>query len=271
MPELPEVETTRRGIAPHISGQRIRRVIIHQPRLRWPIPEDLPRLLRGRKLLEVDRRGKYLLLSFHHGTLIIHLGMSGSLRIVDGKSAAQKHDHFELQLSNDRTLRLRDPRRFGAVLWTDQPVLNHSLLAALGPEPLGDRFDGDYLYAQGKHRRIAVKQLIMDSKIVVGVGNIYANESLFRAGIHPTRPSNRISQQRYQRLAEEIRSVLRDAISQGGTTLRDFLKQDGNPGYFAQSLQVYGRSGEPCPRCGQAIRSKTIGQRSTFFCSGCQH
>lgn len=271
MPELPEVETTCRGIAPHITGQRIRRVIIRQPRLRWPIPEDLPRLLQGRKLLSVARRGKYLLLSFHHGTLIIHLGMSGSLRLVKAETAVQKHDHFDLQLGNGRQLRLRDPRRFGAVLWTDQPVMNHPLLVDLGPEPLADRFDGEYLHAQGRSRRIPIKQLIMDSKTVVGVGNIYANESLFRAAIHPTRPSNRISHQRYLRLAEEIRNVLREAITQGGTTLRDFLNEDGNPGYFAQSLLVYGKSGEPCPRCGKAIRSKTIGQRSTFFCPGCQH
>jgi formamidopyrimidine-DNA glycosylase len=271
MPELPEVETTRRGIAPHIIAQRIRRVTIRQPRLRWPIPEGLPHTLKGRKVLSVERRGKYLLLAFHHGTLIIHLGMSGSLRILQAETAAQRHDHFDLLLSNGLQLRLRDPRRFGAVLWTDQPVMDHPLLVDLGPEPLGDRFDGDYLYARGKTRRTAIKQLIMDSKTVVGVGNIYASESLFRAAIHPTRPSNRISQQRYRILAEEIRDVLKEAIAQGGTTLRDFLKQDGNPGYFAQSLQVYGKSGEPCPRCGRAIRSKTIGQRSTFFCPGCQH
>ncbi|MEW8157074.1 MAG: bifunctional DNA-formamidopyrimidine glycosylase/DNA-(apurinic or apyrimidinic site) lyase, partial [Candidatus Thiodiazotropha endolucinida] len=236
MPELPEVETTRRGIAPHITGQRIRQVTIRQPRLRWPIPEDLPCTLKGRKLLAVDRRGKYLLMAFHHGTLIIHLGMSGSLRIVDADTAIQKHDHFDLLLGNGLQLRLRDPRRFGAVLWTDQPAINHPLLADLGPEPLGDTFDGDYLFARGKVRRTVIKQLIMDSKTVVGIGNIYASESLFRAAIHPTRPSNRISRQRYQRLAEEVRNLLEEAIAQGGTTLRDFLKEDGNPGYFAQSL-----------------------------------
>ncbi|MEW8027011.1 MAG: bifunctional DNA-formamidopyrimidine glycosylase/DNA-(apurinic or apyrimidinic site) lyase [Candidatus Thiodiazotropha sp.] len=271
MPELPEVETTRRGIAPHINGQRIRQVTIHEPRLRWPIPQELPRILKGRKLLSVDRRGKYLLLAFHHGTLIIHLGMSGSLRIVKAETAVQKHDHFDLQLCNGLQLRLRDPRRFGAVLWTDQPATDHPLLADLGPEPLGDQFNGDFLFARGRARRIAIKQLIMDSRTVVGIGNIYASESLFRAAIHPTRPSNRISHRRYLILAEAIRNVLREAISQGGTTLRDFLNEDGNPGYFALSLQVYGRSGEPCPRCRQTIRNKTIGQRSTFFCPGCQH
>ncbi|MCU7923283.1 MAG: bifunctional DNA-formamidopyrimidine glycosylase/DNA-(apurinic or apyrimidinic site) lyase [Candidatus Thiodiazotropha sp. (ex Dulcina madagascariensis)] len=271
MPELPEVETTRQGIAPHITGQRIRQVVIRQPRLRWPIPDDLPQLLKGRKLLSVGRRGKYLLLTFHHGTLILHLGMSGSLRIVEADARAQKHDHFELRLGDDRRLRLRDPRRFGAVLWTEQPISQHPLLAGLGPEPLSEAFDGAYLHGQGKHRRIPVKQLIMESKTVVGVGNIYANESLFRAAIHPTRPSNRISAVRYQTLADEIRKVLVEAISQGGTTLRDFLRQDGRPGYFAQKLLVYGKAEEPCPECGTAIRSKSLAQRSTFFCPRCQH
>ncbi len=270
MPELPEVETTRRGIAPHISGQRIRRVIVRQPRLRWPIPDELPGLLQGRKLLSVERRGKYLLLMFRHGTLIMHLGMSGSLRIVDTRTAAQKHDHFDLWLGNGRLLRLRDPRRFGAVLWTEQPPMSHPLLAGLGPEPLGDAFDGDYLHARGKGRHSSVKQLIMDSKILVGVGNIYACESLFRAAIHPSRPCNRISMPRYRALAEEIRMVLAEAIDQGGTTLRDFLNEEGKPGYFAQSLLVYAKAGQPCPRCARPIRSKTIAQRSTFFCPHCQ-
>ncbi|MES9990557.1 MAG: bifunctional DNA-formamidopyrimidine glycosylase/DNA-(apurinic or apyrimidinic site) lyase [Candidatus Thiodiazotropha sp.] len=270
MPELPEVETTRRGIAPHIEGQRIDRVVIRQPRLRWPIPGTLPQLLKGRKLLSVSRRGKYLLLALHNGTLIMHLGMSGSLRIVNAGTAAQKHDHFDLQFGNGSLLRLRDPRRFGAVLWTDQPEMTHPLLAGLGPEPLGEVFDGDYLHARGKNRRTTIKQLIMDSKTVVGVGNIYACESLFRAAIHPSRPSNRISIQRYRRLAEEIRKVLTEAIAQGGTTLRDFLNEDGKPGYFVQSLRVYGRDGEPCPDCGNPIRSKTIAQRSSFYCPLCQ-
>jgi formamidopyrimidine-DNA glycosylase len=270
MPELPEVETTRRGIAPHISGQRIRRVTIRQPKLRWPIPKDLPAILKGRKVLSVDRRGKYLLFTFHHGTLIIHLGMSGSLRILPAQTGPQKHDHFDLVLSSGLQLRLRDPRRFGAVLWTDQPATNHPLLAALGPEPLDEKFCGDYLHARGKDRRTTIKQLIMESKTVVGVGNIYANESLFRAAIHPGRQCNRISQKRYHTLAIAIREVLTEAIAQGGTTLRDFLKEDGEPGYFAQSLQVYGKPGEPCPRCGQRIRVKTISQRSSYYCPDCQ-
>ncbi|MCU7906907.1 MAG: bifunctional DNA-formamidopyrimidine glycosylase/DNA-(apurinic or apyrimidinic site) lyase [Candidatus Thiodiazotropha sp. (ex Epidulcina cf. delphinae)] len=271
MPELPEVETTCQGIAPHITGQRIRQVIIRQPRLRWPIPDNLPQLLKGRKLLSVGRRGKYLLLTFHHGTLIIHLGMSGSLRIAEPDSAVQKHDHFDLQWSDGKRLRLRDPRRFGAVLWTDEPISLHPLIANLGPEPLSEQFDGVYLHEQGKRRRIAIKQLIMESKTVVGVGNIYANESLFRAAIHPIRPSNRISAARYQTLADEIRNVLAEAITQGGTTLRDFLRQDGSPGYFTQKLRVYGKAGNPCPGCGTAIHSKSIAQRSTFFCPNCQH
>jgi formamidopyrimidine-DNA glycosylase len=270
MPELPEVETTRRGIAPHIRGQRIRRVIIRQPKLRWPIPKELPSTLKGRKVLSVERRGKYLLLNFHNGTLIIHLGMSGSLRILTARAAPQKHDHFDLVLSSGLQLRLRDPRRFGAVLWTDQPAMDHPLLATLGPEPLNERFDGDYLHAQGKGRKTTIKQLIMESKTVVGVGNIYANEALFRAAINPTRPCNRISRQRYHALADAIRKVLTEAIAQGGTTLKDFLKEDGKPGYFAQSLLVYGKPGEPCTRCGRRIRSKTISQRTTYFCPGCQ-
>ena len=270
MPELPEVETTRLGIAPHITGHRVTQVVIRQPRLRWPVPGDLPQRLKGRKLLSVERRGKYLLLTFHHGTLIIHLGMSGSLRVLNHESPAQKHDHFDLRLSGGKQLRLRDPRRFGAVLWTDAPPAEHPLITNLGPEPLGDAFDGDYLHSRGADRRVVIKQLIMDSKIVVGVGNIYANESLFRAGIHPTRASNRVSASRYQRLADAIREILAAAIAQGGTTLRDFQREDGSPGYFAQELQVYGKTGAPCPSCGKPIRTKTIAQRSTFFCPACQ-
>lgn len=270
MPELPEVETTCRGIAPHITGKRVKQVVIRQPRLRWPIPADLAQQLNGRKLLKVSRRGKYLLLSFHHGTLIIHLGMSGSLRILNPQSAVQKHDHFDLQVSGGKLLRLRDPRRFGAVLWTDQPPSQHPLIAHLGPEPLQESFNTAYLHEQGQRRRLAIKQLIMDSKIVVGVGNIYASESLFKSAIHPTRPSNRISESRYSKLVEAIKQTLTSAIAQGGTTLRDFQQEDGNPGYFAQQLQVYGKTDQACPACGSPIRQKTIGQRSTFYCPKCQ-
>lgn len=270
MPELPEVETSRRGIEPHLKGQRVSGVVIREARLRWPIPCELPALLKGRKVVCVDRRGKYLLVRFHHGTLLIHLGMSGSLRILDRQTTPGKHDHFDLQLSNGKALRLRDPRRFGAVLWAGPAPQDHPLIASLGPEPLGDSFDAAYLHTQGASRRIAIKGLIMDSRILVGVGNIYASESLFRAGIHPQRASNRISAQRYAGLVEAIRQVLGEAIAVGGTTLRDFQREDGSPGYFALELQVYGRAGEPCPACGEPIHSRVIGQRSSFFCPRCQ-
>ncbi|MCG7984329.1 MAG: bifunctional DNA-formamidopyrimidine glycosylase/DNA-(apurinic or apyrimidinic site) lyase [Candidatus Thiodiazotropha lotti] len=270
MPELPEVETTCRGIAPHITGKKVKQVVIRQPRLRWPIPIDLPQQLKGRKLLNVSRRGKYLLLAFHHGTLIIHLGMSGSLRILPPDCAVQKHDHFDLQVSGGKLLRLRDPRRFGAVLWTDHPPSQHPLIAHLGPEPLEESFNTAYLHEQGQRRRVTIKQLIMDSKVVVGVGNIYASESLFKSAIHPTRPSNRIAESRYGKLVEAIKETLTAAIAQGGTTLRDFQREDGNPGYFAQQLQVYGKTDQACPRCASPIRQKTIAQRSTFYCATCQ-
>lgn len=271
MPELPEVETTRRGIEPYLAGARVSAVVIRQPRLRWPIPADLHETLKGRKVLGVERRGKYLFIRFTHGTLLIHLGMSGSLRILARGTPPQPHDHFDLLLSGGNCLRLRDPRRFGAVLWTADRAEHHPLIASLGPEPLGASFDGDYLHNQGKARRTAIKNLVMDSRVVVGVGNIYANESLFRAGIHPMRPGNRISALRYDGLVQAIRAVLTEAIDQGGTTLRDFQREDGRPGYFAQALQVYGRPGEPCPRCGGAIQNRVIGQRSSFYCHRCQH
>jgi formamidopyrimidine-DNA glycosylase len=247
------------------------RVRIRNARLRWPIPADLPNLLRGRKILAIERRGKYLLIRFHHGHLLIHLGMSGSLRVIEPDLPPHKHDHFDLCMGSGLCLRLRDPRRFGAVLWSADPPLHHPLLASLGPEPLEQGFNGAYLHEQGKRRRGAVKNLIMDSQVVVGVGNIYASESLFLAGIHPARASNRIAAERYATLAGAIREVLTAAIAQGGTTLRDFRQEDGRPGYFAQQLQVYGRADEPCPQCGGTIRSRIIGQRSSFFCPRCQH
>jgi formamidopyrimidine-DNA glycosylase len=271
MPELPEVETTRRGIEPHILGAKVTQVVIRAPRLRWPVPQEILKLLPGQRLQQVGRRGKYLLLRFESGTLILHLGMSGSLRILNASVAVQKHDHFDLAFDRGSILRLRDPRRFGAVLWTTNTVQEHPLLRELGPEPLAGTFDGEHLYRQSRTRRIAVKNLIMDSHIVVGVGNIYASEALFRAGIHPTRPCNRIALPRYRLLADAIIQVLTEAIAQGGTTLRDFQQEDGRPGYFAQQLQVYGRAGLPCSRCATAIKQKTIGQRSTFYCTHCQH
>lgn len=269
MPELPEVETTRSGIAPHIQGRRISGVLVRDARLRWPVDPDLAKRITGRTVRSVERRAKYLLLNLANGTLILHLGMSGSLRILPRDTAPGKHDHVDL-LFGHCCLRLRDPRRFGAVLWTDRPVAEHPLIAHLGPEPLSETFNGDYLRRQAGQRRMPVKSLIMDGRVVVGVGNIYANEALFRAGIHPARPAGKISAARYVRLGEEIKTVLAAAIRQGGTTLRDFQQEDGKPGYFAQELLVYGRTGEPCPNCGAPLKQQRIGQRSSFFCGRCQ-
>lgn len=269
MPELPEVETTRRGIAPHILGKRITGLIVRQPQLRWPIAAGLAKTLVGQRVAAVERRAKYLLLRIPRGTLIIHLGMSGSLRVLPADSPVGAHDHVDLMF-HDHSLRLRDPRRFGAVLWSPDAVEQHPLLRHLGPEPLDDRFDGNWLYQQSRKRRVAVKSLIMDGRVVVGVGNIYASESLFLSGIHPHRPCNRISPARYATLAENIKAVLQAAIRQGGSTLRDFQRADGKPGYFAQQLRVYGKEGEACSVCGQAIRQRRIGQRSSFYCSHCQ-
>ncbi len=269
MPELPEVETTRRGIAPLVEGQEVTGVVTRQPRLRWLVPEFLPAVLPGQRLRQVARRAKYLLLRFDRGTLVLHLGMSGSLRVVQAHTPPAAHDHFDLVLGN-RCLRLRDPRRFGAVLWTEEPPETHPLLRHLGPEPLSADFSGEYLYQRSRGRHAPVKSFIMNNQVVVGVGNIYASEALFAAGIHPGRAAGRISLARYRRLAESIQTTLESAIGQGGTTLRDFQQVDGNPGYFVQSLQVYGRAGAACPRCGGTIRQRVIGQRSSYYCPGCQ-
>jgi formamidopyrimidine-DNA glycosylase len=269
MPELPEVETTKRGIAPHIEGKKVSGVAIRQPQLRWPIPADLQTTLAGRKIKSVERRAKYLLIKFNHGTLIIHLGMSGSLRIVPRGEEPAKHDHFDLILAKS-CLRLRDPRRFGAVLWTSSDPLEHKLLNHLGPEPLSPGFNGKQLHKLAQKRKAPVKSFIMDGKVVVGAGNIYANEALFMSRIHPRRPCNQVSLEEYKTLASHIKKVLKAAIKQGGTTLQDFQQSDGNPGYFAQKLQVYGKEGEPCPCCGRSISKEQIGQRSAFFCGQCQ-
>jgi len=271
MPELPEVETTRRGIEPHLVGKPINSLVIRQKQLRWPVPDELAQRLAGATILRVARRAKYLLIETSHGTLIIHLGMSGSLRIVDSALAPDTHDHIDLHFGNKKILRYTDPRRFGAWLWCEQAPGQHPLLASLGPEPLGDTFYDNYLFQRSRGRKLAVKSFIMDSHTVAGVGNIYANEALFMAGVHPLRSAGRISRIRYTRLTEAIRSVLAEAIHQGGTTLRDFLNSDGKPGYFQQSLQVYGRTSDPCPRCGTPIRETRSGQRSTFYCPHCQH
>lgn len=275
MPELPEVETTRRGIEPHVTGRLVANVVVRHPMLRWPVPADLPALLIGCRVDGVARRGKYLLVSFSrhgeaHGTLLLHLGMSGSLRIVAADAAVAKHDHLDVVLDSGQTLRLHDPRRFGAALW--QPVADgdHALLANLGPEPLTDAFDGVYLWERARGRSAPVKAFLMDSHVVVGVGNIYANEALFSAGIHPTRAAGRIALPRYERLVDEVKRVLARSITQGGTTLRDFVGGDGKPGYFKQQLLVYGRGGEPCRTCGALLVEVRLGQRSTVYCTHCQ-
>lgn len=270
MPELPEVETTRRGVEPHILKQRIRDVIVRQPQLRWPVPDDLPGVLKGSLIQSVERRAKYLLLKTPQGTLIMHLGMSGSLRIVAAGAAVETHDHIDICLSSGKALRFTDPRRFGAMLWTVQDPLQHKLLRNLGPEPLAEEFDGEHLYRLSRGRSAAVKQFIMDGHTVVGVGNIYANEALYMAGIHPKRAARRISLARYRQLAMAIKSVLGDAIAQGGTTLRDFVGGDGKPGYFKQQLNVYGRGGENCRDCGMVLHEIRLGQRSTVYCRHCQ-
>lgn len=271
MPELPEVETTRRGIAPHLTGRRITRLVVREPRLRWPVPATLPDRLAGRHIEQVSRRAKYLLLTVPPGTLILHLGMSGSLRLVPANQPPARHDHLDLVLAQGLCLRLTDPRRFGSVHWTEAPPADHPLLRALGPEPLTDEFDGDWLYARSRNRRSAVKPFVMNAQNVVGVGNIYASEALHLAGIDPARAAGRIGRDRYRQLATAIKTVLRAAIEAGGTTLRDFLASDGRPGYFRHHLRVYGRAGEPCPQCATPIRLRVLGQRATYDCVRCQH
>lgn len=270
MPELPEVETTRRGIEPHIVQQQVVEVIVREPRLRWPIPPQFPDLLKDQVIQCVLRRGKYLLLGFESGWAIIHLGMSGSLRIVSQAEVVAKHDHVDIVLANGKTLRLNDPRRFGAVLWQQGAFESHKLLASLGPEPLGNEFTGKRLYQLSRGRKAPVKTFIMDSSVVVGVGNIYANEALFAAGIRPARAAGNISLARYGVLVSTIRQVLAAAIEQGGTTLRDFVGGDGKPGYFRQQLKVYGRSGMPCVNCKRTLTELRLGQRTTVFCKNCQ-
>lgn len=271
MPELPEVETTCRGIAPHITGHTIEQVIIRNPSLRWPITVNLDQILPGLSIQAVSRRAKYLLFSTSVGTMLIHLGMSGSLRIVSRDLPPGKHDHVDFIFTNGTVLRFNDPRRFGAVLWTQAPAEEHALLRDLGPEPLRDGFSGDLLYTLSRTRKVPVKSFIMDSHIVVGVGNIYANEALFMAGILPTRQAGKVSLARYQQLADCIRVVLQHSIDQGGTTLRDFVNEAGNPGYFKQQLRVYGRTGQPCINCQQPLKELRLANRSTVFCSHCQH
>ncbi|MDX1489580.1 MAG: bifunctional DNA-formamidopyrimidine glycosylase/DNA-(apurinic or apyrimidinic site) lyase, partial [Acidiferrobacterales bacterium] len=254
MPELPEVETTCRGITPYVCGRTVRAVVVRQPRLRWSVPRALTKELPGQKIDSITRRGKYLLLGTNAGTVIMHLGMSGSLRVVPHSTAPGKYDHVDLVLTNGDCLRLRDPRRFGAVLWTQADPARHRLLADLGPDPLSADFSGDYLYRRSRGRRRAIRDFLLDGRQVAGIGNIYANESLFTAGIDPRRAAGRISRLRYQRLARAIRATLRRGIAKGGTPLRDFRDSHGRPGFFQLALKAYGREGAPCRRCGAAVR-----------------
>jgi formamidopyrimidine-DNA glycosylase len=270
MPELPEVETTLRGIAPHIENKTISNIVIRNRSLRWPIPKGLKTKLKDQVVRSVTRRAKYLLINTDVGTLILHLGMSGSLRILKINEAVDKHDHFEIQFKDGSCLRLRDPRRFGAVLWTKDDPQEHKLLTSLGPEPLDKAFNAELLFEKSRKRKTTIKQFIMDAKIVVGVGNIYASESLFLASINPKKQAGRITKAQARELAAAIKKILKQAIKQGGTTLKDFKSSDGKPGYFKQKLKVYDRKGKPCIKCKNPIKQITLGQRSTFYCSHCQ-
>ena len=269
MPELPEVETTRRGIAPHLIGKRVESLKIRQVHLRWPIPAALRKNLPGQRIASVERRAKYLLAHTQAGSALLHLGMSGSLRVLPADSPAGPHDHVDWILDSGRILRFTDPRRFGSQLWQPSGTL-HPLLASLGPEPLSAEFTGEYLWKRSRGRSASVKGFLMDQKIVVGVGNIYVAEALFAAGIHPRRAPGAISPARYDRLVSEIKRILEYSITRGGTTLRDFINPDGEPGYFERELFVYGRAGEPCKVCGTPIRVVRSAQRSTFYCPRCQ-
>ena len=270
MPELPEVETTRRGLAPHVRGRRIRALKVYERRLRWPVPAGLPARVAGQGIASIGRRAKYLLLRLESGALLVHLGMSGNLRLVRTDSPRVPHDHFDLVLNSGTVLRFNDPRRFGSLLYVRGDPLEHPLLAHLAPEPFARGFDAAYLWRITRGRRIAVKQLLMNSRLVVGVGNIYASEALFRARIRPQRAARSLTLPEVARLVRAVRAVLGQAIRAGGTTLRDYLRADGSPGYFRQRLYVYERAGKPCRRCGTRVRVITQGQRSTYYCPACQ-
>jgi len=269
MPELPEVETTRAGLAPHLLGRTVRRVILRRADLRWPIPPEISQTLPGQRIDAVRRRAKYLLLDTAAGSALLHLGMSGCLRVLPANTPVGVHDHVDIGIGQRQVLRFTDPRRFGCLLW-QMPDEVHPLLHKLGPEPLSDAFNGEWLYAASRRRRVPVKALLMDQAIVVGVGNIYAAEALFAAGISPLRAAGRISRARCQALADAVKRILAHAITCGGTTLRDFLRPDSQSGYFAQELSVYGRGGLPCPRCAKPLRQAVIAQRSTVWCANCQ-
>ena len=269
MPELPEVETTRRGLLPHVAGRRVDHVLLRRPDLRWPIPREVEDLLPEQRIDGIRRRAKYLLLDTEAGSALLHLGMSGSLRVLPGDTPVRAHDHVDIVLDSTRVLRFNDPRRFGCLLW-QAPGETHPLLAGLGPEPLSDDFDGDHLFARSRGRSAPVKTFLMDQAVVVGVGNIYAAEALFMAGISPLREAGKVSRDRYHALAGAVKAILAHAIQRGGTTLRDFISPDGAPGYFEQELLAYGRGGEPCPRCKRPMKQAMIGQRASVWCGRCQ-
>ncbi|OLQ86619.1 DNA-formamidopyrimidine glycosylase [Vibrio ponticus] len=267
MPELPEVEVSRMGITPHLVGQTIKTLTFRTPKLRWDIPVELKRL-EGQQIRSIRRRAKYLVIETDSGCAIVHLGMSGSLRVLDAEIEPSKHDHVDLKLTNGKVLRYNDPRRFGAWLYSEDG--NHQVLSHMGPEPLTDEFNPQYMLEKAVNKRVTIKQFIMDNKVVVGVGNIYASESLFSSHIHPQRAAGSLTLDDWTLLVKEIKQVLETSIKQGGTTLKDFSQADGKPGYFAQELCVYGKAGEPCPSCGEEIEELKIGQRNTFFCTHCQ-
>ena len=270
MPELPEVESTRRDLEREVVGCTIAHVEVRDRRLRWPVPVDLPRKLTGRAIRSVGRRAKYLLMEVGNGTALVHLGMSGSLRLFDAPAIPRRHDHIEIILHDGRCVRYHDPRRFGCWLWTECDPLRHRLLVHLGPEPLESEFDGAWLHARLRGRTAPIKNLLMNSRIVAGVGNIYANEALYVAGIDPRRAGGRISRRRINRLVGAVRQVLNVAVEAGGTTLRDYARTDGTQGEFAGRLSTYGRHGEPCPRCATPIAKTILGQRTTWYCRRCQ-
>jgi formamidopyrimidine-DNA glycosylase len=269
MPELPEVEITRRGLLPLVN-QVVKNVVIRNPSMRWPIPSHLTETIKSQKIVSLNRRAKYILVNFENGTLLLHLGMSGRISLLDRNYPPEKHDHFDISFENGSVLRLRDPRRFGAVLWAGDAPAEHPLLNLLGPEPLEEMFNGEYLHQKTRTRTTAIKTTIMDAHLVVGVGNIYASESLFRARINPQLSANRLTLLQCEKLVAEIKATLNDALNAGGSSLRDFFGTDGNPGYFQQEYFVYGRTGEPCKLCSKPIQCIRLGQRSTFYCSSCQ-
>jgi formamidopyrimidine-DNA glycosylase len=270
MPELPEVETTRRGLEPHVTGRRIAALTVHEPRLRWRVPDDLPSKLTGQRVTGTARRAKYLLIVLESGTLLVHLGMSGSLRVLPADTPRTTHDHYDLLLDSGRTLRFNDPRRFGSLHYTSDDPRQHPLLARLAPEPFDPEFNAEYLWRITRRRKASIKQVLMNSRLVVGVGNIYASEALFRARIRPRRRAQSLTRQEAARLVRAVKAVLSMAIKVGGTTLRDYVGADGEPGYFRQKLYVYERAGKACRVCGAHIRQLTQQGRSTYYCPGCQ-